>query len=319
VVFNLTQFAVYISRSTNAVAMRHAQVSRVMFPLATVTAVTNGVHAATWVAPPMAAVFDKHFPDWRWDNRFLRYAIGLPVAEVRGAHAAAKHDLLAEVKRRTGRDLDPNALTIGFARRATEYKRAELLFTDLARLRRIARRAGPLQVIFAGKAHPNDAGGKEIIQRIFKAAAQLKGLLPVVYLEDYSMALGKYLCAGVDVWLNTPQKPLEASGTSGMKAALNGVPSLSVRDGWWIEGHIEGATGWAIGDDSEDADAAREATSLYDKLELEILPLFYKRPAAFGEVRRNCIDFNGSFFNTQRMMLQYARDIYTRRQEGAVS
>jgi starch phosphorylase len=216
--------------------------------------------------------------------------------------------------------LSPSILTIGFARRFATYKRADLLLRDRERLRRLLTNPSrPVQIIFSGKAHPADDPGKRVLQQVFMAAQDPSFEGRIAFLEDYEVHLAHRLVAGVDLWLNLPRVPLEACGTSGMKAALNGVPSLSVLDGWWIEGHIEGATGWAIGDDSENSDAAREAISLYDKLEQEVLPLFYKRPAAFGEVMRNCIAFNGSFFNTQRMMLQYARNIYTRRQEGAVS
>jgi starch phosphorylase len=187
------------------------------------------------------------------------------------------------------------------------------LFTDVERLKQIARRAGSLQLIYAGKAHPRDDGGKAIIRRIFEAAAALGSQVRVVYLENYDMALGKLLCSGVDVWLNTPLRPQEASGTSGMKAALNGVPSFSVLDGWWVEGHIEGVTGWSIGDlTTPENDSAAEAASLYDKLERVILPLYYREPDKFAQVMRSAIALNGSFFNTQRMISQYLKNAYQR-------
>jgi starch phosphorylase len=201
-------------------------------------------------------------------------------------------------------------MTLGFARRATAYKRPDLLFSDLDRLRRIASQAGPLQVIYGGKAHPRDEGGKTLIRRIFQAASALGDSVRVVYLEEYDMALGKYLCAGVDLWLNTPKKPDEASGTSGMKAALNGVPSLSVLDGWWVEGHVEGVTGWSIGDSSEpESDPSKEIASLYDKLDL-IVPMFYGRPTAYAAIMRSAIALNGSFYNAQRMLFQYLENAY---------
>ena len=309
--FNLTWFSITMSRTVNAVSFRHGQISRIMFPQQTITAITNGVHAAGWAAPPMAALFDRHLPSWRVDNRYLRHAIGIPTGEILAAHDEAKHALLAEVQRRTGVGLDHNAMTIGFARRATGYKRADLLFTDPARLRRIVSRVGPIQVIYGGKAHPKDDSGKALIERVFAAARALAPDLKVVYLEEYDMELAKLLIAGGDLWLNTPLKPLEASGTSGMKAAINGVPSLSVLDGWWVEGHVEGITGWAIGDGpDEDSDSAKEAVSLYDKLEYVILPLFYQRPTAYAEVMRSAIALNGSFFNAQRMMSQYYLSVY---------
>ncbi len=317
-VFNLTHLAMFLSRSANAVSMRHGMVSTQMFPDYHVGAITNGVDAGLWTALPFAELFDRHFPSWRRDNRALRYAAGVPLEEFGAAHDTAKEQLLGEVKRLTGVSLDSQAFTIGFARRATPYKRADLLFSDLARLRRIARRAGPLQVIYAGKAHPNDEGGHALIEKIFAAAAALKGVVPVVYLEDYDMALAGKICAGVDLWLNTPQKPLEASGTSGMKAALNGVPSLSTLDGWWVEGHIEGVTGWSIGEDWQaESDSTADARALYDKLEHTVLPMYYNRPLAYLAVRRNAIALNGSYFNAQRMMSQYQASVYAVPHEGA--
>jgi starch phosphorylase len=195
-------------------------------------------------------------------------------------------------------------MTIGFARRATAYKRADLLFSDLDRLRTMARQVGPLQIIYGGKAHPRDESGKALIRRIFELSTALSNAVRVVYLEDYDMALAKYICSGVDLWLNTPLKPQEASGTSGMKAALNGVPSLSVLDGWWIEGHVEGITGWAIGESWEaESIPSAEVAFLYDKLESVILPMFYQDPCAYAAVMRSAIALNGSFFNAQRMIL----------------
>jgi starch phosphorylase len=308
---NMTRVALVFSRYVNGVSMRHGEVSRRMFPHYPVNAITNGVHAPTWAARPFQRLYDQHIPEWRRDSLSLRHAVGIPQEEIRAAHAAAKAALLDEVYRRTGERLDPTALTLGFARRVTPYKRAGLLFTDLERLRRIAGQAGPLQIIYAGKAHPRDEAGKATIRQIFAAAAALGATLPVVYLEDYGMSLARLLCAGVDVWLNTPQKPLEASGTSGMKAALNGVPSLSVLDGWWIEGHVEGVTGWSIGDGSEEeSDPEREAASLYEALESIIAPLFYQRPPEFAAIMRSAIALNGSFFSAQRMLSQYVANAY---------
>ena len=308
---NMTELALRFSGFVNGVSMRHGEVSRAMFPNHSIDAITNGVHAITWTAAPMAALFDRTLPEWRRDNFFLRYAIGVPLAEIRQAHAQAKKELLQQVRWLTGIQLDEKVFTIGFARRATGYKRGDLLFTDLERLKKVARRGGSLQIVYAGKAHPHDYAGKAIIRRIFEAAAALASDVRVVYLENYDMALGKLLCSGVDVWLNTPLRPQEASGTSGMKAALNGVPSFSVLDGWWIEGHIEGVTGWSIGEASTtENDSIVEAASLYEKLEQVILPLYYKEPDKFAHVMRSAIALNGSFFNTQRMISQYVRNAY---------
>lgn len=308
---NMTELALRLSGFVNGVSMRHAEVSRAMFPNYTISAITNGVHARTWTAAPFAALYDRFLPQWRCDNCYLRYAVGIPLDEIRGAHGQAKEDLLQQVRWLTGIQLDEKVFTLGFARRATGYKRADLLFTQVDRLKQIARQAGPIQLIYAGKAHPRDEGGKTIIRRIFEAGAALAADVHVVYLENYDMALGRLLCSGVDVWLNTPLRPQEASGTSGMKAALNGVPSFSVLDGWWIEGHIEGVTGWSIGDGGgSENDSVAEAISLYEKLEHVILPLYYKEPDKFAEVMRSAVALNGSFFNTQRMLLQYVKNAY---------
>jgi glycogen phosphorylase len=308
---DMTYLALYFSRYVNGVAMRHRDVSRGMFPRYSIDAITNGVHAVTWTAMPFRNLYDHHIPNWRHDNFYLRYAVKIPLYAIQYAHAQAKRDLLDLVQYRTGMRLDEALFTIGFARRAAAYKRADLLFSDLERLAHITRHVGPLQVIYSGKAHPQDTAGKALIRRIFSAAAGVGSAVRVVYLENYDMALARDICAGVDLWLNTPERPQEASGTSGMKAALNGVPSLSVLDGWWLEGHQEGVTGWAIGDGQESADdLSQEVASLYDKLEHVILPLFYKQPTEFAKVMRSAIAFNGSFFNTQRMVFQYLRNAY---------
>jgi starch phosphorylase len=308
---NMTFLALRFARYINGVAMRHGEISVGMFPGYPIDAITNGVHAATWTSPPFAELFDRRIPEWRQDNFYLRYAVGISLHEIAQAHADAKQILLAEVDRQTGLRLPEQSLTIGFARRATTYKRPDLLFSDLDHLRAMAQRVGPLQVIYGGKAHPRDEGGKDMIRRVFQAAATLGESVRVVYLENYDMALGKIICAGVDLWLNTPQRPQEASGTSGMKAALNGVPSLSILDGWWVEGHVEHVTGWAIGDDSQGAgDYSQDSISLYDKLERVILPLYYGKPEAYARVRRAAIALNGSFFNTQRMVSQYVTNAY---------
>ncbi|HJU67988.1 MAG TPA: alpha-glucan family phosphorylase [Gemmatimonadaceae bacterium] len=308
---NMTYLALRCSRFINAVAHRHKEVSQEMFPGFPMSAVTNGVHAVTWTTGPMRELFDRYLPEWRRDNFFLRHACTIPLDEIREAHARAKRELLDEVAQRTSVQLDPKAFTIGFARRATPYKRADLLFTDLDRLRAIAKYAGPLQIVYGGKAHPRDGNGRDIIKRIFEASHQLGTAVRVVYLENYDMNLGRVLTSGCDVWLNNPIPPLEASGTSGMKAALNGVPSFSVLDGWWIEGCHEGTTGWGIGGTRErPRDPSGDATDLYDKLERVILPMFYGLPYAYAEVMRNAIAVNGSYFNTQRMVMQYAYNAY---------
>ena len=308
---NMTELAFHFSRFANGVSMRHREVSRDMFPTYRVNGITNGVHTVSWTTPSFSALYDRAIPEWRQDNYCLRYAIGIPLAEIIEAHSQAKKNLFREIQKRTGVELDEKVFTLGFARRATSYKRANLLLRDSERLQRISRDVGPMQLIYGGKAHPRDKEGKTIIRQIFEAAAALGKDVRVVYLPNYDMAMGQLLCGGVDVWLNTPLRPQEASGTSGMKAALNGVPSFSVLDGWWIEGHIENVTGWSIGDalDMEN-DSERDAHSLYQKLEEVILPQFYKKPDEFAAVMRSTIAFNGSFFNTHRMMAEYLRNAY---------
>jgi glycogen phosphorylase len=312
---NMTDLAIHFSRYVNGVAMRHGEVSQHMFPQFPIHAITNGVHAATWASPQFQELFDREIPEWRRDNAYMRYAIGIPLEDVRKAHCLAKAALIKEVQKRTGVQLDESVLTIGFARRAATYKRADLLFKDIERLKYISQSAGPIQIIYAGKAHPHDMGGKALIQRVIQAAAGLNDRIKIIYLENYNMALAKLITSGVDLWLNTPQRPQEASGTSGMKAALNGIPSLSVLDGWWVEGCVEGVTGWAIGFDSKIVgdESAAEVASLYEKLEHQIIPMFYRAPEAYAQVMRSCISLNASFFNTHRMLSQYKANAYSPR------
>jgi starch phosphorylase len=283
--------------------MRHGEVSRDMFPGYAIAAITNGVHASTWVAPAFARLFDREIPDWRRDNYQLRHAVGIHVEELAAAHLEAKRALFTEIYERTGVQLDPNVLTLGFARRATAYKRADWLFHDPDRLRATCAKVGKLQIVYGGKAHPHDEPGKDGIQRVHEARAALRDVLDIVYVPNYDMSLAKYIISGVDVWLNNPQPPLEASGTSGMKAALNGIPSLSVLDGWWVEGCIEDRTGWAI-------DELRDE-SIYEQIE-RIAAQLAASPHAYGEIARYAIAVNGSFFNTQRMVQQYARLAYAK-------
>lgn len=309
---NMTELALNLSHYVNGVALRHREVSSLLFPRHEIHQITNGVHSRTWTSEPFRALFDRYIPGWRHDPWMLRNAAALPEAEVWRAHELAKAALLETVERHTGHSLRPDVLTLGFARRATAYKRPQLIFRDLQRLRQLAR-TRPLQIVFAGKAHPRDEAGKQGIRAVFDAGEQLGRELPVVYLANYNLELALQLVAGVDVWLNTPQRPQEASGTSGMKAAHNGVPSLSVLDGWWTEGHVEGATGWSIGGvspaEGPEADAA-DAADLYLKLEQAVAPLFYERRAAWIVLMRQCIALNASFFNTHRMLHQYQAHAY---------
>jgi starch phosphorylase len=304
---NMTYVALRFSRWVNGVAMQHGKVSQEMFPDYHVEAVTNGVHAATWVAPTLQKVLDEELPRWRHDNQYFRSVYGVPTARIANAHSLNKRKLMETIAARTGEHLNENVLTLGFARRVATYKRASLLLEDPKRLAKIAAKIGGLQIVFAGKAHPADIAGKGLIREVFDIAGKVNGgALKILYLENYDWELGAMLTSGVDVWVNTPRRPYEASGTSGMKAALNGVPSLSILDGWWIEGCAEDVTGWAIEDG--DTDAA-EATSLYDKLEQRIAPMFAK-PNAWAKMMQHCIAINGSFFNTDRMLGQYFANAY---------
>ena len=308
---NMTFLALRGAGYINGVAMEHGEISQGMFPNYRISAITNGVHAPTWVSAPFAELYDRHLPDWKRDHLYLRYAKGIPLHEIQMAHNEAKGKLIEFVHDRAGVAFLPDVMTIGFARRAAAYKRGDLLFADADRLRAIAKNVGPVQLVFAGKAHPHDEGGKAIITHIIRAAKTLDGDIRFVYLANYDMEMAQVLCSGVDLWLNTPLRPQEASGTSGMKSALNGVPSLSVLDGWWVEGHIEGVTGWAIGHggDLPETTEAEEA-SLYGKLEEIVLPTFYGRPTAYAEIMRSAIAINGSFFTTRRMVQQYVTNAY---------
>jgi starch phosphorylase len=305
---NMTYVAMRFSRFMNGVAMQHMKVSREMFPGVPIEGITNGVHAPTWTGPAMQELFDEQFPHWRVDNFQLRYAIDIAPTKLAAAHLAQKRVLFAKVKEQTGIELDEKVCTIGFARRVATYKRADLLFSDPARLAQMAEQFGGLQVLYGGKAHPHDMPGKQLIKNVFAAASKLTSAsLHVIYLENYDWGKGALLTSGVDIWLNNPERPLEASGTSGMKAALNGVPSLSILDGWWIEGCTEGVTGWAIEDG---ASSEEEARNLYAKLENAVLPLYYRRRDEWNKMMGTCIAQNGSFFNTQRMLQQYLVNAY---------
>ncbi len=305
---DLTRLALNMSQYVNGVAESHAATSRRLFPTYPVHAITNGVHAATWTAAPLAHLYDQHVPRWRHEPEMLiRTECCLTDDAVWGAHLQAKLELLAEMAK-LGVNFDPARPIISFARRMTAYKRPDLLFADLERLRALSRR-WPFQLILAGKAHPQDGPGKELIRSLH---AHLRALAPEVlsvFVPNYDMRIAKLLVAGSDVWLNTPQPPMEASGTSGMKAAFNGVPSLSVLDGWWLEGHIEGVTGWAVGNGSAHEFHA-DAASLYAKLEQVILPMYYDDRRAWIAVMKGAIAKCASLFTSHRMMRRYAVDSY---------
>lgn len=309
---NMTLLGFNMSTYVNGVAKRHGEVSQQMFPAQVIDSITNGVHSVTWTCESFQDLYDRSIPGWRTDPFSLRYTISVPNQEIWDAHIKAKARLLEEVRQRTQQQLRLDTFTIGFARRATVYKRADLIVSVPRELIDVAKKAGPLQIIFAGKAHPKDEPGKDMIRRIVQAAKQLERDVTILYLDNYDMTLARLLTAGVDLWLNTPQRPLEASGTSGMKAAHNGVPSLSVLDGWWVEGHIERVTGWSIGSRTlgQIAEQAEEASELYQKLRWTIVPMYYQARDRWIDVMRHTIAFNASFFNTHRMVQQYAAHAY---------
>jgi starch phosphorylase len=307
---NMTLLALNLSKYINGVAKKHGEVSQHMFPGYHIHAITNGVHTFTWTCEEMAALFDKYIPGWANEPELFVRSGNIPNLELWEAHREAKRKLFATIKQTTGVDMDLNILTLGFARRATAYKRPHLLFRDIDRLQKIAEK-GRIQVVYAGKAHPHDDNGKKIIQGIYEFSEKLRDKIKVVFLPGYNMDTALKLVSGVDIWLNTPLRPLEASGTSGMKAAHNGVLNFSVLDGWWIEGHIEGFTGWSIGgpptEYSKPGEAdADDAADLYNKLENIIIPKYYspdKDP--WARMMNNAISKNAYYFNSHRMMRRY--------------
>jgi starch phosphorylase len=314
---NMSYLALRASHYANGVSARHGQVAGAMFPGFDIAAITNGVHAATWAAPPFRELFDRRLPAWRRDNFALRQALVVPLDEIAAAHASAKRALFTRVEAATGVRFDPSRFTIGCARRSTAYKRNDLILRDRARLSALAQQCGGLQILFAGKAHPHDEDGKAQIARIVAASHDVPGV-EMNFIEGYDMAWSAALTAGVDLWLNTPRPPLEASGTSGMKAALNGVPSLSVADGWWIEGAIDGLTGWSIDAGTGDDDAAA-ADQLYAQLENHALPAHADANGAYARIMRATIAFNGSHFNAQRMLAEYAINAYVPANDAAAA
>jgi starch phosphorylase len=309
-VLNMTLLALNLSNYINGVAKKHGEVSQHMFPGYEIHAITNGVHSYTWTSEPFRKLYNKYFPGWANEPAMLVRVERIPPEELWQAHITAKRQLIDYVNRETNAGLNYDTLTIGFARRATAYKRADLLFKDLNRLCKIGE--GRLQIVYAGKAHPRDEQGKQLIQKIHEIKERIKDKIKVAYLKNYNMDVALKIVSGVDVWLNTPLRPLEASGTSGMKASHNGVPNFSVLDGWWIEGHIEGHTGWSIGPLDVSADPDKDAEDLYYKLEHVIIPLYYQDRKGWIKVMQDAIGKNAYFFNSHRMMRRYVTEAYIR-------
>jgi starch phosphorylase len=297
------------------VAKRHGVVSKNMFPGYKINAITNGVHSYTWTSESLKRLYNRYLPGWANEPEiFVRIGI-IPDSELWNAHLDAKKRLIDYVNSISDVGMDYETLTIGYARRITAYKRADLLFTDIDRLERIG--TGRIQIIYSGKAHPKDKEGKQTIERIFSYIHRLKGKLKIVFIQNYNMEIALKIISGVDVWLNTPLRPLEASGTSGMKAAHNGVLNFSILDGWWIEGHIEGYTGWSIGplpseikpDNNMDK---IDAEDLYNKLEKVIIPTYYNDRKHWIRMMQNVIGKNAYYFNSHRMMRRYVTEAYIR-------
>ncbi|MBW6462505.1 MAG: alpha-glucan family phosphorylase [DPANN group archaeon] len=309
---NMTYLALDNSQYINGVAKKHGEVSRDMFPGYLIDSITNGVHSVTWTSVHFGKLYDKYIPGWKNDSFTLRYALNIPGEDIWDAHIKAKKDFFDYIKKTTGTKMKPEVFTIGFARRSTAYKRADLLFSSIERLKKIAKDVGEIQIIYGGKAHPNDGTGKDLIRNIFKNMENLKDKIKCVYLENYDIEIAKKMVSGVDIWLNTPLRPLEASGTSGMKACHNGIPNLSIPDGWWLEGHLEDITGWSIGDKNPDNTRCDDAKNLYDKLEKQIIPKYYNDRKAWTNIMKHSIAFNASFFNTHRMIHQYVLNAYFR-------
>jgi starch phosphorylase len=318
---NMSLLALNLSRYANSVAKKHQEVSRNMFPGYDIDAITNGVHVPFWVGEEFGDLYDEYTGGWRENPYKLKHASVIPDDDIWAAHQAQKEETIEFINEREGSDLDPDVLTIGFARRATAYKRADLIFYNHNRLRHIANNVGEFQLVFAGKAFPGDVDGEGNIRDIYHNAWELNDAIDVQYVEDYDMEVGAQLTQGVDVWLNNPRRPLEACGTSGMKAAYNGIPQLGTLDGWWVEGHIENVTGWKIGPEAEESEPdetpaeeedRQDAMSLYDQLENTVVPMYYEDRDQWIDIMRNTMAFNGPYYHTRRMAREYVLDAYTR-------
>ena len=304
---DMTRLALRLSSYANAVSRRHRDTARELYPEAEIASVTNGVHGGRWAPPAMAAMFDAKVPGWRVNSARLAAIAELDPVNVGEAHASARAALIAEVAARTGLALDPERPILCYARRMTGYKRPMLPLEDPDRLRAIARRH-PFTLLFAGKAHPNDGDGKAAIARISAFAKSCGGDLTVAFLEDYGLELAGRLVTGADVWLNLPVPPLEASGTSGMKAALNGGLNVSTPDGWWLEGCREGLNGWTVG--RPDSRPEEHGSLLLQLLEDQVLPCWYEDRPRWQRMMRDAVATIGAAFGADRAMREYARNAY---------
>jgi starch phosphorylase len=311
---NMTKLALFFSHYINGVAKKHGEVSRMMFPGYSIDSITNGVHAATWTSASFKRLFDKYIPGWMSDPFILRSAFSINPDEIWNAHKESKKILIDYINQSGACDMNSDDFTIGFARRQTAYKRPDLLISYPEKLIEISKKIGPIQVIYSGKAHPKDYSGKEAIKKICQLTKKINKDIKIYFIPNYDISIAKMMVSGVDLWLNTPQRPNEASGTSGMKAACNGIPQLGTLDGWWIEGCIENITGWSIGpenlQENQHSDYEVDSKDLYNKLENKIIPKFYNDKDSWIKIMRRCIAINGSFFNTNRMVQQYVLNAY---------
>jgi len=344
--FNMTAFALRMSGFCNGVSKKHGEVTRKMWQSlwpdlpenkVPIDYITNGIHIPTWIEPKMKLLFNKYLgPGWvdDIDNPLIWELIDeIPDDELWKTHFWLKIKLIDAIRERArqrwvnnrispsnilacGTLLDPSVLTIGFARRFVTYKRADLIFYNLERLKKLLNdRWRPIQIIFAGKAHPADDPGKRILQKIYNFARDPGLCGRIAFIEDYEEQFAQYMVHGVDVWLNNPMPPMEASGTSGMKAALNGVPHLSIMDGWWIEGY-NGENGWAFNhEESEGNQCQKDAEAIYRILEEEIIPCYYKVsdhgiPADWVRIMKNSIKSNAAKFSARRMVKEYIDKFY---------
>lgn len=297
---NFSKLALFFSSYSNAVSLKHRLVSKKMFPEYKIDAVTNGVNHLLWTSSSFSRVYDKYLLDWRHNYRNLKKAKNIPLEEIKEAHLLAKEKLFRYIKEKKNIDFSLDTFTIVFARRFAPYKRPTLLLDDLERLKKINKTIGRLQIIYAGKAHPDDEVGKTLVSEVNKRLKKISHDIKVVFLENYDLSLAKLLVSGADIWLNNPALPNEASATSGMKAACNGVLHVSSFDGWWPEGYIKNKTGWVI----------KDADSLYEKLEKEIIPLYYNHSNTWLKMMRSVISLNASYFNTDRVLEDYIKKAY---------
>lgn len=303
---HMTELGLYYSNTANGVSKLHGKVAQDQFPDFDIDYITNGVYHPHWIGDSFAQLFDDYFKNWKIDPNLLLNVDNIDNEKIISAHKQQKDELINYANLFTENKLSSDVLTIGFARRAAEYKRAGLIFSNIEKLIEIG--SGKIQMIFSGKAHPNDIKGKQIIKEVVNNANQLVDEVNIVFLENYNMHLGRLITSGVDLWLNTPIRPNEASGTSGMKAALNGVPNFSVIDGWWAEGCKDNENGWAIGSPDSCNDIA-DAESLYFKLENQIINTFYNDKIKWIQIMKNSIK-TGVDFTAHRMVNDYKDKFY---------